>query len=300
MKSNQLLIQAIITALFPFSAFAENTKWCSSENKEWNGTRCVTTGTAAVGATASGIYSVKKYKQSSSLEDLHTKRIFDGRGEMGRDPMLIAKATSTIADGDKVTIKYEKSPQENRKHHIELMEKGAEEAKSNSQHYSYQSQYATKTETIYTAVRDAQGNVSMQATGTQTVPDHEARANYARMALEEARKENDYKLKALDARRGGPVPTYDFTKSIDFDAIERTRDYTKERLAAGGTITRIERLPAEKLALVKEAYKKGSLGAVGLAVGVVAVGIEAATGVTAKAIDKSLGNSYSPDVKAYK
>lgn len=268
MISNKFFSSLIVLSLIPAISFAD--KLCTNTNEVWNGTRCVTAGASAGAAAISSIFAMKKYSQANSIAQQYSMRIFDGGNtDMTTNRELVSRAASNVREGDRVTITYQLSEAENRAHHIELMESNARTANANVAHYGVQAVTATHTiyETISAGV-DSDGN-QITTTISRSEPDLSARAMYASMAITEAQKANDFSQKASEARNGGVVPTYNLEKVIDGEpnTAKFSAHFTENHLARGGKVLTIERLPAEKLALVKNAAKFAKAGVVGAVLG---------------------------------
>jgi phosphopantetheine adenylyltransferase len=283
----KLKMLLMISSLVTSSAFAED--YCSRYNMTWNGTKCITVGAGLVSATASGIYSAKKYSRANSIEKEFSLRAYEhSTAYPGDDLSSVNRSSSSFTDGDRITITYNLSEAENRQYHIELMEQRASTSRSLAISYGAQALSATKTE--FDTTYNSDGTSS---TTSRTVPDYAARATYAAMALREEANSREYTRKAQDARSGGQVPTYDLEKIVDSDkgTARQASDFNKERLDRGGKILKIDRLPVEKFRMFKSAVNRARGGLVGVAVGAGLAVEEAIEGAAAKRIDQS---EYSP------
>ena len=281
---------ALSNLLVHTSAWAEQ-KPCDPENysnyykyesdpRNWSNVRCTMVGTGVAVSAGSGIYAAKKYSQANSIEKEFTQRLFvQNQMNSGTNSQEVRRRFSAITDGDRITIGYNLSESENRNHHINLMESNATAARA-----------AAAAATV-TAVSAMKPSYNAQGKPNGLVPDHAARAVAAALAASKFIEAGKWDQEAANARAGGPVPTYRFDQVIDEKAqtVRLATDFTEERLARGGTILDVDRLPVEHFNTFKALRIRAAGGLAGVAVGV-GLGIEEAVeGYVARKIRRSLG-----------
>jgi hypothetical protein len=277
----RLLLPALLLTLTT-SAFADSV--CSDENS----TKCATVGTGAGVSAASGIYAAKKYSEANSIEKQYTQRVYSAKSDKNfKQPIA---STSSFTNGDKITIAYSLSEAENREYHIKLMLSNASSARSQAATYGALALSATTQ--VPETTTDSNGNVT---TTYRTEPDYAARATYAALATNSLAEAADYESKANDARRGGPVPTYELNKVVDSksETVRISSEFMQERIDRGGTILHVDRLPVERFNMVKSVIGHARGGVVGAAVG---VGFAAEEAISGQAAKKITGSGYAPKI----
>jgi hypothetical protein len=295
MVSILFLSRLIVLSLIPAVSFAD--KICSGEYGRWDGSRCVTTGVSATAAVTGGIYAAKKYSEANSIEKQHTKRIFDASNpEMAKDKTLVSRATGAIHEGERVTFTYELNEAENRAHHIGKMEAQAASSRTMATSYAIQATTATKTvwETV-SAGTDAQGN-QLTTQNSYQVPDYAARATYTALAVTENAEARKYELRASEARQGGAVPTYSFSKVIDGPpgTTRVSTEFAEGHLRGGGKVISIDRLAADKLLLVRNSVRFARAGVAGAAIGAGVLVEEVIAGKIANKIERRDEERFLP------
>lgn len=276
-----LLTIGMTTLLTSASVFAAN---CSSDRNAYSSGlsphECATVATGIAGATASGIYSARKYSQAKVFEASNTQSLFSSTGEAAvMDVNRGQTYVGQITDGDKVSFTYELSETQNRQHHINLMESNADSARSSAAHHRYMAISATKT------VTEKVGD----STVTTVEADHSARMMHASMALSKDQAAIDYDRKAMDARNGGQVPTYTLDKVVNAETGTKnlSQDFINERNANQSKIKSIKRLPALQFAGLKKMVLKARGGLVGVGVGLVFAGEEMISGAVAAELEEN-------------
>lgn len=249
----------------------------SSYGRGFSPNECATTAAGTIGAVGAGIYSAKKFGAADLHETKNTSLLFKS------EPRIVSlselsKNLLSVEDGDKITVSYQLSEVENRQYHIELMESNASSARASAAMHTTLSLTATRTETTTIG----------KTTTTRVVPDYAARAMHAALAITEMNNAREFDNKAEDARRGGPVPTYDFHEVIDKKVQNRQNvdGFVQERYAHESKITRVQRLPFAEYKIVKSLSLKAKLG-LAAAVGAGAFAVEEImAGKAARALDQ--------------
>lgn len=241
--------------------------------------------TAGVGAVAgSSIYAISKYKAANAFEKGNTQVVMDVIHNPQRmDHGRIARLTSELTEGDRVTVMYRLSEEANRNYHVENLESQARDQISEAARYRSSAADALipKLETVSEFVNGK--------TVTRQVwrgPDLAAHLRYNDLAdMSEVEAERLYK-RAGEARHGGKVPWYEFSKEVAEPAgtANAVGEFLNKHAAEGGSVLKITRLEAGKLAKLNKMLWKARGGVAGAA----AAGIFAVEEVVAGKVAESL------------
>ncbi|HRK08221.1 MAG TPA: hypothetical protein PLZ57_10665 [Pseudobdellovibrionaceae bacterium] len=253
---------------------------------------CATTAGAATGATAVTIHTVRRYRAARNFDQAHTRSLLQSADGSTADQVRTSSVVREVADGDRVKVEWRLSDSANRQHHIELMDSSARSADSSAAMYRMAAANAliprqvTKTE-YYT---DHEGK-SQTRTYTVTEIDHAGYARNLALAAQSEAQAADYRVRADDARRGGPVPIYRFDETIGDAQGNRARAETllNEKLREGGRVYSVTRLPAEQFQQLRRMVRSARMGVAG-AVGLGALAVEEALlGKVGRGLEQMIG-----------
>lgn len=269
-----LIVGFVVSNLLVSTSFARE--------EAWNTERAIQAGAGAATTVGSGIYAAKKFSAASKIKSAGTETLYaHNSSDSHVSQSKVQKALQNLTNGDQVTIRYNLSLSENREYHINRMEDLAASERSSAANHGVLAVTANTT--------DSKGN---------TQPDVAARAIHARMAIQALSDSHDYERKADDARRGGAVPLYEHEKVIDAKrgTSVNTTEFVAREMDRGGKILSVERLPVEKVNLVRAANIRGAGGLVGVAVG---VGYTAKVLIEAQKV-KDANRNWHPDPSTYR
>ncbi|MNL17072.1 hypothetical protein D3C87_1381450 [compost metagenome] len=270
---------------FVVSNLLASTSFAREENVE----RTVKAGAGVATAVGSGIYAAKKFVEASKIKSVGTENLYSH--SLSNSPVSqskVQKALQNLTNGDRITIRYNLSLNENREYHINRMEELASSERSSATSHGIQAATATRQVTHGTGPNAI----------TVTEPDISARALHAQLAVQAMLDAAEYDRKADDARRGGAVPIYEHEKVIDAKrgTSVNTSEFIAREMDRGGKILSVDRLPVEKVNLARSAMRRGAGGVVGVAVG---VGYAAKVLVEADTVRDANKNWY-PDPSSYR
>ena len=291
------IFSCALTSTFISIAQAEPAR-CSEEH-EWNGVRCVTIGAGAAAATASGIYSARKYSKSNSIVVNHSQILFQHDGsQSGTRVGNIEGKMSGIANGDAVIVTYNVSDKENREYHISKLREKADAAKAEATNYKIRAN---------TATHQVQQHIGYDVNGNplytyRTEPDYSSKRWNLTLEAESLREAAKYDAQIDAIRHGAPVPVYEMEHLIESNSgnKELALQFVREQIGRGSKILMVDRLPAE---FVKKSDSLARMGRAGLVGAVVGAGFaleEAIAGKAAKKISNgSSESSESPKIETF-
>lgn len=262
---------------------------CGNHSRDWNTGNCITTGAAAAGATAGGVYAAKKYGDANSIEKQFEKRLLTSPEGASQNSNDVGRVFDVVTEGDRVKMSYQLNEKENREYHIRLMDSSASSAESSAKSNEMTAMTAMKAN--YEMV-----NGKMEYRGME--PDYVARSIATSQAISDHARAAEYREKAAAARAGGPVPTYTLDKSVEGDTGTRVlaRDFATKSVEKGGRILTVDRLPAEHFKAFKAARGVGTGVAVGAGLAAAFAAEEAFAGMAGDALNKT---GYVPAFKGF-
>jgi hypothetical protein len=249
---------------------------------------CLTTAGAATGATAVTIHTVRRYREARNFDQAHTRSLLQSADGSSADQVRTSSLVREVADGDRVKVKWRLSDSANRQHHIELMDSNARSADSSAAMYRMAAANALiPRQVTYTQAYTYHGGKTQ--IHSHTVPEIDP-AGYARnsaLAAQSEREAADYRIRADDARRGGPVPIYRFDETIGDAQGNRARAEAllNEKLREGGRVYSVTRLPAEQFQQLRRMRNFGKLRRM---VRSARMGVLATAGLGALAVEEAL------------
>ena len=293
------IFSCALTATFSSAAHAEPAR-CSPEH-EWNGVRCVTIGAGAAAATASGIYSLKKYSQADSIIANHTQILFQHNDfKSGTSIGNIEGKMSSISDGDDVVITYNLSEKENRERYLLKLREKINAARAEAKTYRIKAETANYDVDIHVGY-DMRGQ---PIHNTGTVPDYDEKRKYLIWEAESMRRVADYEAKIEAIKNGAPVPMTNWEHSIKDIAGTGTKDlalqFVREKIERGGKILVVNRLPVQFVEKSLLLWGAGGAGLLGAVVGAGFAIEEAISGKAARKISNgSSESSETPKIETF-
>ncbi len=253
---------------------------------------CLITAGSAVGATAVTIHTVRRYREARNFDQAHTRSLMQSVDGSAADQIRPSSLVGEVADGDRVQVQWRLSDAANRQHHIQLMDSNASSAEGSAASYrmaaasSLIPRQVTRTES-YT---DHEGKTETRSY-TVTEVDHAGYARNMALAALADSEAADYRARAMDARRGGPVPIYRFDETIGEAQGNRARAEAllNEKLRNGGRIYSVTRLPAQQFQQLRRLVRSARMGVAG-AVGLGALAAEEAfLGRVGRGLERMVG-----------
>ncbi|MDG0816747.1 hypothetical protein [Bdellovibrio svalbardensis] len=248
--------------------------------------RCGTVAAGVGVATGSGIYALSKFKAAKAFEKGNTEVVMDVIHNPQRlDNGRISRLASALTEGDRVKVVYRLSESANRDHHVASLESQAASEVSQAASYNAQAidalvpKYETVTEVV-------NGNhVTRQVLRGPDLSSHLRYIDFAEQSEAEAKR---LYARAADAKHGGKVPWYEFTKEVDEPAGTQNAvsDFLNKHAAEGGSVLKITRLEAGKLIQLKKMIWKARGGVAGVAAAGAFAAEEAVAGKVAESLAK--------------
>jgi hypothetical protein len=251
------------------------------EEKKSN-TQIGTSVASGVASAGSGINAILKYSAGGRIDDKYTETPFSSeKNKSNINTRSVLQTTENFTDGDRVVIHYNLSEQKNRQHHIDLMESNASGLHAQSASHLISAATATKAE--------YRTNAEGKREYVGQVPDHAMRAYHAIQAVNTKNQAHEYERKADDARRGGPVPIYDFETEIrdKTGTKAKTQGIISAEFEDGGKVFKVTRLPRQHFEAMKSLYKKGHFAFAGAAAAAVIGVNEYVNGTVANSLDST-------------
>ena len=293
------IFSCALTATFSSAAHAEPAR-CSPEH-EWNGVRCVTIGAGAAAATASGIYSLKKYSQADSIIANHTQILFQHNDfKSGTSIGNIEGKMSSISDGDDVVITYNLSEKENRERYLLKLREKVNDAKAEARNYRIMADTATHQVKQHIGY-DANGNPLYTY---RIEPDYSSKRWNLTQEAESLREAAKHEAKIEAIKNGAPVPMTNWEHSIKDIAGTGTKDlalqFVREKIERGGKILVVNRLPVQFVEKSLSLWAAGGAGLLGAVVGAGFAIEEAISGKAARKISNgSSESSETPKIETF-
>ncbi len=248
---------------------------------------CGTVTAGVAGGTGATIYTLSKYKAVKSFDQQNTQVLMDmGQNPQRLDEGRVSRLASGVAEGDRVIIEYRLSEAANRDHHAAILTSKADSEISSAASYRSKAIDALipKTE-VETVLVDGKLETRKVVRG----PSLSKHLYYSEMADEAERDAQRLYREIAEVRAGNKsVPWYNFSKEIAEPAGNQNtvRDFMNRHAADGGSVLKVTRLEAQKLAQLKKMIWKARGGVVGVVGAGAFVAEELVAGKVAESLSK--------------